>query len=38
MKNDDPWAGMQPYDVRRFGEVILDKKEHTLHPSARLTV
>ena len=27
MKNDDPWAWMQPYDVRRFGEVILDKKE-----------
>ena len=27
MKKDDPWAWMQPYDVRRFGEVILDKKE-----------
>lgn len=27
MEGDDPWAWMQPYDVRRFGEVILDKKE-----------
>ena len=27
MKNEDPWAWMQPYDVRRFGEVILDKRE-----------
>ena len=25
MKFDDPWAWMQSYDVRRFGEVIQDK-------------
>ena len=24
---DDPWDWMQPYDVQRFGEVILDRKE-----------
>jgi hypothetical protein len=27
MKFDDPWSWMQPYDVRRFGEVIRDKAE-----------
>jgi len=27
MKSDDPWSWMQPYDVRRFGEVIRDKAE-----------
>ena len=27
MESDDPWKWMQPYDVRRFGEVILDPKE-----------
>src|SRR3974390_2230073 len=27
MNFDDPWAWMQPYYARRFGEVILDKKE-----------
>ena len=27
MENEDPWAWMQPYDVRRFGEVIMDPKE-----------
>ena len=27
MDNEDPWKWMQPYDVRRFGEVILDEKE-----------
>ena len=27
MENEDPWKWMQPYDVRRFGEVILDPKE-----------
>ncbi len=27
MEHEDPWAWMQPYDVRRFGEVILDPKE-----------
>jgi hypothetical protein len=27
MENEDPWAWMQPYDVRRFGDVILDPKE-----------
>ncbi|MGA7390383.1 MAG: hypothetical protein WBW99_20995 [Pseudolabrys sp.] len=27
MENEDPWAWMQPYDVRRFGEVIMDSKE-----------
>ncbi|HWP24832.1 MAG TPA: methyltransferase domain-containing protein [Xanthobacteraceae bacterium] len=26
-RQDDPWDWMQPYDVRRFGEVILDRKE-----------
>lgn len=24
---DDPWDWMQPYDVQRFGDVILDRKE-----------
>ena len=27
MKFDDPWSWMQPYAVRRFGEVICDKAE-----------
>jgi ubiquinone/menaquinone biosynthesis C-methylase UbiE len=27
MENEDPWRWMQPYDVRRFGEVILDPAE-----------
>jgi ubiquinone/menaquinone biosynthesis C-methylase UbiE len=27
MQNDDPWAWMQPYDVQRFGDVIMDRKE-----------
>jgi ubiquinone/menaquinone biosynthesis C-methylase UbiE len=27
MQNEDPWAWMQSYDVQRFGEVILDRKE-----------
>ena len=27
MENEDPWAWMQPHDVRRFGEVIMDPKE-----------
>ena len=27
MENEDPWASMQPYDVRRFGDVITDPKE-----------
>ena len=27
MENEDPWAWMQPYDVRRFGDVIMDRKE-----------
>jgi|SRR6516165_1291455 hypothetical protein len=27
MNFDDPWSWMQPYDVRRFGEVIRDKAE-----------
>ena len=27
MDEEDPWKWMQPYDVRRFGEVILDRKE-----------
>ena len=27
MENEDPWDWMQPYDVRRFGEVIMDPKE-----------
>ena len=27
MEDEDPWAWMQPYDVRRFGEVIMDRKE-----------
>jgi len=27
MNFEDPWAWMQPYDARRFGEVILDKTE-----------
>lgn len=27
IENADPWAWMQPYDVRRFGEVIMDPKE-----------
>ena len=27
VESDDPWTWMQPYDVRRFGEVILDPKE-----------
>ena len=27
MNFDDPWAWMQPYDARRFGEAILDKNE-----------
>jgi hypothetical protein len=27
MENEDPWRWMQPYDVRRFGEVILDQAE-----------
>jgi hypothetical protein len=27
MKFDDPWAWMQSYDVRRFGEVNQDKTE-----------
>jgi len=27
MENEDPWAWMQPYDVRRFGEIIMDPKE-----------
>jgi len=27
MDKEDPWKWMQPYDVRRFGDVILDPKE-----------
>jgi ubiquinone/menaquinone biosynthesis C-methylase UbiE len=27
MDGEDPWDWMQSYDVRRFGEVILDKRE-----------
>ena len=27
MENEDPWRWMQPYDVRRFGEVIMDPAE-----------
>src|ERR1700759_2041958 len=27
MNFEDPWAWMQPYDARRFGEVILDQTE-----------
>jgi ubiquinone/menaquinone biosynthesis C-methylase UbiE len=27
LENEDPWAWMQPYDVRRFGEIIMDPKE-----------
>jgi ubiquinone/menaquinone biosynthesis C-methylase UbiE len=27
MDNEDPWKWMQPYDVRRFGEVIMDPRE-----------
>jgi hypothetical protein len=27
MENEDPWVWMQPYDVRRFGDVIMDRKE-----------
>ena len=27
MDEEDPWKWMQPYDVCRFGEVILDRKE-----------
>ena len=27
MQNEDPWAWMQSYDVQRFGDVILDRKE-----------
>jgi ubiquinone/menaquinone biosynthesis C-methylase UbiE len=27
MENEDPWAWMQPHDVRRFGDVIMDPKE-----------
>ncbi len=27
MEFEDPWAWMQPYDVRRFGDAILDRKE-----------
>jgi len=27
MNFEDPWAWMQPYDARRFGEIILDKNE-----------
>jgi ubiquinone/menaquinone biosynthesis C-methylase UbiE len=27
MENEDPWEWMQPYDVRRFGEVIMDPAE-----------
>lgn len=27
MHNQDPWAWMQPYDVARFGEVIMDRAE-----------
>ena len=27
MNFEDPWAWMQPYDARRFGEDILDKTE-----------
>jgi ubiquinone/menaquinone biosynthesis C-methylase UbiE len=27
MENQDPWAWMQDYDVRRFGEVIMDRQE-----------
>jgi hypothetical protein len=27
MDHEEPWDWMQPYDVRRFGEVILDKNE-----------
>ena len=27
MKFDDPWSWMQPYDIRRFGEIIQDKTE-----------
>ena len=27
MDDEDPWKWMQPYDVRRFGDVILDEKE-----------
>ena len=27
MQNEDPWAWMQPYDVQRFGDVILDRQE-----------
>ena len=27
IEGKDPWDWMQPYDVRRFGEVILDRVE-----------
>ena len=27
MNDQDPWDWMQPYDVKRFGDVILDRKE-----------
>ena len=27
MENEDPWAWMQPHDLRRFGEIIMDPKE-----------
>lgn len=27
MQNEDPWNWMQSYDVARFGEVIMDRKE-----------
>lgn len=27
MDKEDPWKWMRPYDVRRFGDVILDEKE-----------
>lgn len=27
MHDQDPWNWMQPYDVRRFGEVIMDRAE-----------
>jgi hypothetical protein len=27
--SDNPWDWMQPFDVKRFGEVILDPEEQT---------